>query len=144
MRRYPEIDGHLSDRRLAGLGSGDGMKVSRTSARLAVAAGVTVGALLLGSTPAWAVETTMKIGNIQLGHGGVINSGYKLYACDDRADGFGIRTEVTLNTGYTTYVGDGNGSKPGCGEKVTPGAAYAQQYRICWGETTCTAWARAY
>lgn len=120
------------------------MKVSRTSARVAVVAGAVTGALLLGSTPAWAVETTMKIGNIVLGHGGVIRSGYKLYACDDRPDGTGIRTEVKLNTGYTDYVGDGNGSQPGCGEKLTPGQAYALQYRICWGETTCTAWARAY
>jgi hypothetical protein len=144
MRERSEIDVPLRGPS-AGPGQEDRVKVSRTSARLAVVAGTAAAALLLASTPAWAVEQTLKIGNIKLGHGGVIRSGYKLYACDDRADGTGVRTEVQLSNGYSDSVGDGNGSQAGCGEKLTPGQSYAVQYRVCWGAgSTCTGWARAY
>ena len=117
--------------------------MGRTRARLAVVAGATAAMVVLGSTPAFAVEQTVRMGTIVMGHGGVIRSGYKLYACDDRADGDGVRTEVRLNNGYTDSVGDANGSKAGCSDKTTPGQYYAVQYRVCSGPA-CTGWARAY
>ncbi|GAB3951289.1 hypothetical protein GCM10027614_53050 [Micromonospora vulcania] len=110
---------------------------------MSVLAAVAALGVVATGQPAWAVEQTLKIGKYVFAHGGVINSGYTLYACDDRANGVGAVTEVRLNTGYTDNVRDPNGSASGCGQKNTSGSSYALQYRVCSGEA-CTGWARAY
>ncbi|MGW3805228.1 hypothetical protein [Micromonospora sp. NPDC005113] len=119
------------------------MRASRTVKRVSVVAAAAVVGVLVAGQPAWAVEQTLKMGDIKFAHGGVISSGYTLYACDDRANGIGAVTEVRLNTGYTDNVRDPNGSATGCGQKNTSGSSYALQYRVCSGEA-CTGWARAY
>jgi hypothetical protein len=112
--------------------------------RVVAVAGTTAALLAATALPALAVEQTLKEGNIKFGHGGVVGDGYRLYACDDRADGQGIRTEVTLNSGLTDFVSDPNGSQPGCGYKDTPGQYYATRYRVCMPSVVCTGWARAF
>jgi hypothetical protein len=119
------------------------MRGSKRAARLAAVAGAVVTGLVMASTPAWAVEQTVGMGSIKMGHGGVIRDGYLMYACDDRADGEGVRTEVRLNSGDTTHVTDANGSKAGCTQAPTPGQYYAQTYRVCSGPA-CTGWAPAF
>lgn len=111
--------------------------------RVAAVTGTIVALVGATALPAMAVEQTLRMGNIQFGHGGVGQSGYLLYACDDRADGEGIRTEVILNSGYTDYVSDANGSQSGCSSKNTSGQYYAREYRVCM-PSVCTGWARAY
>ena len=99
-------------------------------------------ALLMGAPPADAHGTSVPMG---WGHGGVTDSHYFAYACDDRNDGRGVYNEYRYARGGVVYagrVGDANGSAAGCSQKQTPGPVI--QYRICrdnpGAPDTCSGW----
>jgi hypothetical protein len=68
------------------------------------------------------------------GSGGVRNSHTRIYACDFKAEGWGVRTHYQLRNGTQGYVGDGNGSKEGCGDRVVTKTANPVLYfQVCAG-----------
>lgn len=62
-------------------------------------------------------------------------------ACDFSADGIGIRAEYKTTSGITDHVGDGNGSKSGCGREHTP-SGFVSSYRVCDSIGRCSSWVR--
>jgi hypothetical protein len=72
--------------------------------------------------------------NWTCGSGGVRNSHTRIYACDFKAEGWGVRTHYQLRDGRIGYVGDGNGSKEGCGDRVVTKTANPVLYfQVCAG-----------
>jgi hypothetical protein len=64
------------------------------------------------------------------GYGGNDGS-YRVYACDTRADNWGVRTWYGMANGTYDHVGDANGSSSGCGSESTPSAVVWIQ--VCAG-----------
>ncbi|MGC1211511.1 MAG: hypothetical protein WA890_09655 [Micromonospora sp.] len=62
-------------------------------------------------------------------------------ACDFSADGIGIRAGYTTTDGVRDSVGDGNGSKSGCGREHTP-SGFVSSYRVCDSTGRCSSWVR--
>lgn len=60
-------------------------------------------------------------------------------ACDNEADGHGVRTEYHTSLGNKFSIGDSNGSKPGCGYEATKDGARVDWFRVCESDD-CTAW----
>ena len=68
------------------------------------------------------------------GHGGVHTGHTYVYACDDSADGWGVRTYYWLSSGGVGAVGDANGSAGGCGGRpVTTTSNPVVYYQVCAG-----------
>jgi hypothetical protein len=87
------------------------------SKRVLTHAGVlsaTAGLMLVMTGTAQAAELSLSQGR---GYGG--HNTYSVYACDTKADGWGVRTYYELSDGYVDLVGDGNGSSGGCGSEGT-------------------------
>ncbi|MDQ7808645.1 hypothetical protein Q5425_33345 [Amycolatopsis sp. A133] len=61
------------------------------------------------------------------GHNGTNN----VYACDTKADGWGVRTYYELTDGFVDLVGDANGSSSGCGNEPT--RAPVKWFAVCAG-----------
>src|SRR5262245_2256870 len=59
-----------------------------------------------------------------LGAGGIQNNHRTFFACDLKADGFGIRTAYSGG-----FVHDGNGSADGCGSGARPTGV--TKFRVC-------------
>ncbi|MDV9172068.1 hypothetical protein R6V09_18365 [Streptomyces sp. W16] len=78
------------------------------------------------------------------GYGVVTTGGNYVYACDTNADNWGVRTQYYTSRGVTDIVGDGNGSKSGCGGESPTGGGYIVRARVCAGvsgaNTSCTSW----
>jgi hypothetical protein len=109
---------------------------------------VAAGLLLTAAAPAMASSTDRKtvwIGDIPYAAGiGWVENHNRAFACDQAADGRGIRTEYTyrLPNGVIDLgsVGDGNGSKSGCGSGQAPGGPTMLSFRVCAGSAICTSW----
>lgn len=63
------------------------------------------------------------------GYGG--HDTWSVYACDTRADGWGVRTYYELSDGSADLVGDANGSSSGCGSEST--RAPVVWFAVCAG-----------
>jgi len=75
------------------------------------------------------------------GHGGVHTGHTYVYACDDNADGDGVRMWYWLRSGGTGQVGDGNGSRSGCGGRsVTTTANPVVKVQLCAGPSGKDLW----
>lgn len=61
-------------------------------------------------------------GDQRCGYGGVTNSHTRVYACDTKSDGYGLRTFYYLRDYRNGYVDDANGSASGC-SAIYPGTA---------------------
>ena len=109
---------------------------------------VAAGLVLTAAAPAMASSTdhkTVWIGDIPYAAGtGWVDNHNTAIACDQVADGRGIRTEYTYRTGNgvidTGSVGDGNGSQKGCGSGRAPGGATMRAFRVCASTGECTSW----
>jgi hypothetical protein len=73
------------------------------------------GLVLVLTGTAHAAQLTLSQGR---GYGG--NETYRVYACDTKADGWGVRTYYELQNGEAGLVGDGNGSTSPCGSRNMP------------------------
>lgn len=77
------------------------------------------------------------------GNGGVYDSG-SVFACDTKAEDWGVRTRYWTSNGVYDYVGDANGSSSGCGSESPAGGGRVTSYKVCAGvsglDTTCTGW----
>jgi hypothetical protein len=85
------------------------------SKRVLTHAGVlsaTAGLMLVMTGTAQAAELSLSQGR---GYGG--HNTYSVYACDTKADGWGVRTYYELSDGYVDLVGDGN---PACQGELSP------------------------
>jgi hypothetical protein len=114
--------------------------MSKGSKRLAVVASVAATTVLVAASPAAAASITISSLGFELGKGYVVSAGRLYSACDLRADGNGIRTEVRLSNGFSDSVGDANGSASGCGEEHPAGQAYVTSFRVCAATSYCSAW----
>lgn len=57
----------------------------------------------------------------------------RIGACDNRADGWGVRTYYRTSLGVPDSVGDHNGSAGGCGEEGPSGGGYITEFYTCAG-----------
>ncbi|MFI9382160.1 hypothetical protein [Kutzneria sp. NPDC052558] len=122
----------------------------RITARILAGAGSAVLALACAAAVAAPANAspnslTLKVDNVQLGHGGDTTGATYIYACDDRADGLGVRMHYLLRNGAGGTVGDANGSAAGCGGRtVTSASNPAVEMELCAGvnsaDTYCTGW----
>jgi hypothetical protein len=117
--------------------------MSKGTRRLAVVAGAAATMIVLAASPAAAASTTIYSLGFEIGKGYVLEAGRLYVACDLRADGNGVRTEVRLSNGFSDAVGDANGSQPGCGEERPAGQAYVTSFRVCAATSYCSAWKNA-
>jgi hypothetical protein len=100
--------------------------------------GATATALLLvlGTTvPASAHATRMYLPDGR-GYGGVTSDHKYVYACDTKADNWGVRVWYYWSPAGTTaeyfdMVGDANGSKSGCGQEY--GGYVVRRFNVCAG-----------
>lgn len=100
--------------------------------KLLMAVAVLIGALAISASPAMAHPTSSTL--VGRGHGGVHTGHTYVYACDDRADGWGVRVYYWLRSGGTGAVGDANGSAAGCGGRaVTSLSNPVVYYQVCAG-----------
>ncbi|MBW4444951.1 MAG: hypothetical protein KME10_27940 [Plectolyngbya sp. WJT66-NPBG17] len=115
--------------------------------RLVLAAGAVTTAvttMVAGTgTPAHAVWYTWKANVPETSnHAGVAANKRYIGACDTEEDGNGVYTEYEVVGGEVTYrLGDGNGSKDGCGSRTTDSNII--KFRACeddWGSDTCSGW----
>jgi hypothetical protein len=74
------------------------------------------------------------------GYGGVLSDG-RIFACDTRADNWGVRTHYITSRGGREHVGDGNGSRGGCGIERPYDGYPVILFRVCAGvngaDTVC-------
>lgn len=110
-----------------------------------VGGGITATAL---PAMAHAVDVHVKCGTLRhpvpthtCGSGGVRNSHTRIYACDFKAEGMGVRTHYQLRNGSVGYVGDGNGSQEGCGDRyVTTTGNPVIYFTVCAGYNGADDW----
>ncbi|MEV0736682.1 PLP-dependent transferase [Streptomyces sp. NPDC050549] len=78
------------------------------------------------------------------GYGVVTTGGTYVYACDTKADNWGVRTEYYTSRGVTDIVVDANGSASGCGGESPTGGGHIVRARVCAGvsgaNASCTSW----
>lgn len=80
---------------------------------------ISAGLLLLGTGTAQATTVLARLDLPDgMGYGGH-NGSNNVYACDTKADGWGVRTYYELVDGSADLVGDANGSSSGCGNEPT-------------------------
>ncbi len=108
--------------------------------KVAAAGAVTTGFLVLSVPAAMASDTGVTLP--YRGYGAQAASHTFVSACDTRADGWGVRTEYLVRSGYRGHVGDGNGSASGCGGRfVTTTNNPVIWIRVC--ADYCTSWITA-
>lgn len=78
-----------------------------------------------------------------LGYGGIRSDHLTAYACDTKADGWGVRTRVWFRaTNSYATVGDANGSSSGCGSRNW--GTVPAEFQVCTGPSGadyyCTGW----
>lgn len=114
-------------------------------ARMLAGAGLGAIALVAGATtPASAHEQRTYLLDGR-GYGGVTSDHRYVYACDTKADGWGVRTWYYWRTSggseYLDHVGDGNGSQSGCGREY---GGTVVRFLVCAGpngaDYTCAGW----
>ena len=93
-----------------------GVRIRRARAGLAAGAGA-AALVLITASPAQAHPTSASL-PFGIGHGGVHTGHTWVYACDDRADGRGVRVHYWLRSGGVDTVGDPNGSASPCGGRT--------------------------
>jgi hypothetical protein len=116
------------------------MRISKGAKRLAVVASVAATMIVMAASPAAAASITISSLGFEIGKGYVLQAGRLYVACDLKADGNGVRTEVRLSNGFSDSVGDGNGAQTGCGEERPAGQAYVTSFRVCAAASYCSAW----
>jgi hypothetical protein len=77
------------------------------------------------------------------GFGGIQSDHHTIYACDTKADNWGVRTWAYFRgSGATLLVGDANGSKEGCGRQYF--STQPSSFQVCAGpygaDYVCTGW----
>jgi hypothetical protein len=100
--------------------------------RLLNAGALAVSAGLLLLTAGTAQATVLARLDLSQGRGyGGHNGTNNVYACDTKADGWGVRTYYELADGSADLVGDANGHSTGCGNEPT--RAPVVWYAVCAG-----------
>ena len=116
---------------------------------LAYGAALAAALVLAAATSASANQAGVRAGGQDRGYGGVNNHGRHVYACDTKADNWGVRTHYVYlvagsSTEHSDTVGDGNGSSSGCGIRDLPSDLHAIRFNVCSGvngaDTGCTGW----
>jgi len=98
---------------------------------MSLALTVLIGAFTPATSPAMAHDAEADVPG---GRGGVVNLHTYVFACDERADGWGVRTYYWLRSGGTGAVGDANGSAAPCGGRtVTTTSNPVVYYQVCTG-----------
>jgi hypothetical protein len=121
-------------------------RLGRQILRLAVSiASGAIVAIASTSTPAFAHNITRCItsGGLCIASGGVTNNHTRVFACDHRGDGLGVRTWYITGRGGVDYVGDANGHLDGCGRESAFDGGSIDRFQVCMGplsNETCTAW----
>ncbi len=118
----------------------------RTKTKIGLAAAIGGVATLLSPAAAFAASS-----DIGYGYGGINNGGYHVYACDTKADNWGVRVHYKYKNSsgkeVTATVGDANGSSSGCGIKDLPSGVPAYKYNVCAGvsgaDSACSGWKSA-
>jgi len=131
------------------IGTAASISVDTLMKRLLIGLIVLVGAFTTATSLVMAHSTSRSLS----GRGyGIVNSSHTyVTACDNRADGWGVRTIYRLRSGVNGLVGDANGSAAGCGSRsVTTSSNPVVSYRVCAGpsgtgeNSECTAWTAPY
>jgi hypothetical protein len=91
-----------------------------------------MGATFMAATPAQAHNGDMYLSGSR-GYGGWNSSHTEVWACDTRADGWGVRTWYRTSNGVIDHVGDANGSAGGCGRESAAGGGTIVEAQVCTG-----------
>jgi serine/threonine protein kinase len=102
-----------------------------------------LGALAAAALMVVAVIVALPDQPLVPGRGSGSGTPWAVCACDTRADGWGVRTWYWTEGGGQDHVGDGNGSKPGCGCERSFDGRRVVRIRVCAGpdrqNTRCSA-----
>jgi len=120
------------------------MSVVKASA-VAVGTVIVFGSQLVSPMTASAHDTSVGVYDpyttVRLGYGGVTNSHTRVYSCDTKADGVGVRTFYVLRGGQSGYVDDANGYGGGC-SAIYPGSSSnpVARIRVAWKNSGPSTW----